>query len=101
MKLKGPGDEQINQDGDAKRQNEKREFLDFHRVFARAGFGRHDGYSFAQWERIGNGSGVEGTGVTCLKFMVGFAFSLCTQRRRATPDSSSSLRELLVWQEVA
>jgi len=29
-KLERAGDEQINQDGDAKRQNEKREFFDFH-----------------------------------------------------------------------
>jgi len=40
-KLERAGDEQINQDGDAKRQNEKREFFDFHRVFASAGFSRH------------------------------------------------------------
>ena len=78
MKLEGAGDEQINQDGDAKRQNEKRELLDFHGIFASAGFGRHDGYSFAQSERLGNGSGVGGTGVTCLKFSVRFAFVLCS-----------------------
>jgi len=41
--LEGAGDQQINQYSDAKSQHEDRELLDLQRVFARVGFGFHDG----------------------------------------------------------
>lgn len=62
-------DQEVNQDDDAETQDENGDLLDFQGVFARCGFGRHGGYSFAQGVRLGNGSGVGGTGVTCLKFL--------------------------------
>lgn len=67
-KLERADDDKVDQHGDAERQDEERQFLHFHRVFARRGIGRHDEASFAQGRRVGNGSGVAGTGVTYLKF---------------------------------
>lgn len=57
--LERAGDQQVDQDDDAKSQDEKREFLDFQSVFARRGFGRHDAYQFrperADWEWLRSG----------------------------------------------
>jgi hypothetical protein len=62
--------QEINKDDNAKSQDEKREFLDLHAVFACVGFGRHPGYSFGQAERFENGQTVAGTAVTCPKLCV-------------------------------
>ena len=51
--LEGPGDQKINQHGDAERQDEQRDLLYFHRVFARRGFGRHDGIVSPKGDGLG------------------------------------------------
>ena len=80
-KLERVSDQHVDEDDDAKTQDEERELLDLHRVFARRGFGRHDGDSFAHIAWVGNGSGVGGTRVMYLKSSGRGRDALATGRR--------------------
>jgi hypothetical protein len=86
-------DEHVNQHDDAKSQDEERELLDSHRVFAGYAFVRHDGDSLPQVPQAENGSGVHGTRVTCLKFAFCSGHHVRNDQHADTPHSAVEIHD--------